>query len=205
MPRPTELSLRKTPQQDRSRKMVERIVDAAARVLAEYGYEGASTHRIAAAAGISSGSLYQYFGGKDAIVAAVLDQFAERLTSRINAALAATMTMPWRQSGRALLEAQFEAFEKNIGSLRTIIERAAQFGGSDRLEALGRRIADLTRLYLIAHRDQFRPDLDVEAAVWLMVEVSASLAIRYVVHPPPLRRERIIDALAEMFIGYLSG
>lgn len=204
MPRPPELSLRRTPQQDRSRKMVERIIDAAARVLAEYGYEGASTHRIAAAAGISSGSLYQYFAGKDAIVAAVLDRFAERLTARVDATLAATMTSPWREGGRALLAAQFEVFEQNIGSLRTIIERAAQFGGTDRLDALQRRISDLTRLYLIAHRDQFRSDLDVEAAVWLMVEVSAALAIRYVVHPPPLPRDRVIDALAEMFIGYLA-
>jgi AcrR family transcriptional regulator len=184
--------------------MVERIIDAAARVLTEHGYDGASTNRIAATAGISSGSLYQYFPNKDAIVTAVLERFSDQLVTRIDAQLAATMTMSWRDGGRALLAAQFEVFEQNIGPLRTIIERVPQLGGTDNLGALQRRLADLTRLYLVAHRDQFRPDLDVAAAVWIMVEVSAQLAIRYLVAPPPIPRDQVIDELAGMFIGYLT-
>jgi AcrR family transcriptional regulator len=184
--------------------MVARIVDAAGRVLAERGYEGASTHRIATEAGISGGSLYQYFPNKDAVVAAVLEQFSERLTARIDIALAESMTMGWREGGRALLAAQFEVFEDNIGPLRTVIERAGHLGGTDQLDALHRRMTDLVRMYLIAHRAQFRPDLDIEAVVWIMVEVSAQLAIRYVVQPPPIPRERVIDQLADMFIGHLG-
>ncbi|HEY0576715.1 MAG TPA: TetR/AcrR family transcriptional regulator [Pseudonocardia sp.] len=53
------------------------------------------------------GSLYQYFPNKDAIVAAVVERFAEQLTARIDAQLTATMHLPWRESGRALLGAQF--------------------------------------------------------------------------------------------------
>ncbi|HEX4250983.1 MAG TPA: TetR/AcrR family transcriptional regulator [Pseudonocardia sp.] len=204
MPRPPELSPRKTPRQQRSREMVARIIDAAARVLTEHGYDGASTNRIAATAGISSGSLYQYFPNKDAIVTAVLERFSDQLVARIDAQLAATMTMSWRDGGRALLAAQFEVFEQNIGPLRTIIERVPQLGGTDSLGALQRRLADLTRLYLVANRDQFRPDLDVQAAVWIMVEVSAQLAIRYLVAPPPIPREQVIDELSGMFIGYLT-
>ena len=48
--------------------MVERILAATRSVLVERGYEGASTNRIAAVAGISPGSLYQYFPDKDAVV-----------------------------------------------------------------------------------------------------------------------------------------
>lgn len=204
MSRSPELSPRKKPRQQRSREMVARIVDAAARVLAERGYEGASTHRIATEAGISSGSLYQYFANKDAVVAAVLEQFSARLTARLDVALTESMTMGWREAGRALLAAQFEVFEDNVGPLRTIIERAGHLGGTDQLGTMHRRMTDLTRMYLVAHRDQFRPDLDIEASVWIMVEVSAQLAIRYVVHPPPITRERMIDQLADMFIGHLS-
>lgn len=204
MARPPELSPRKTPRQQRSREMVERIIAAAGRVLTEHGYDGASTNRIAATAGISSGSLYQYFPNKDAIVTAVLERFSDQLVARVDAQLAATLSMSWQDGGRALLAAQFEVFEEHIGPLRTIIERVPQLGGTDRLGALQRRLADLTRLYLVAHRDQFRPDLDVQAAVWIMVEVSAQLAIRYLVAPPPIPREKVIDELAGMFIGYLT-
>ncbi|MDT7674880.1 MAG: hypothetical protein QOD82_2782 [Pseudonocardiales bacterium] len=204
MPRPPELSPRKTPRQQRSKDMLERIIEAGTRVLSEHGYDGASTNRIAAEAGISSGSLYQYFPNKDAIVTAVLERFSDQLVARIDAQLARAATMPWRDSGRALLAAQFEVFEENIGPLRTIIERIPQLGGTDKLDALRRRIADLARLYLRAHRDQFRADLDIEAAVWIMVEMPSQLAIRYLVQPPAIARDRMINELADMLIGYLT-
>ena len=52
--------------------MVERIVSAGARVLEARGYQDASTNRIAREAGVSPGSLYQYFPDKDAIVAEII-------------------------------------------------------------------------------------------------------------------------------------
>lgn len=58
---------RKQPQQRRSRATVDKILAAAAQVLAEEG-DGATTDRIAARAGVSIGSLYQYFPNKDALL-----------------------------------------------------------------------------------------------------------------------------------------
>src|ERR1700736_5178789 len=66
-PSKTRARPRKAPKQERSREMVETILEAAARVFVREGYARATTNRIAAAAGISVGSLYQYFPGKDAI------------------------------------------------------------------------------------------------------------------------------------------
>jgi AcrR family transcriptional regulator len=184
--------------------MMNRIIEAAGRVLTESGYEGASTNRIAAEAGISNGSLYQYFPNRDAIVLAVLERFSIELTARVDAQLTATMQLSWQQAGRALLTAQFDVFTENIGPLRTIIERLPQLGGTSQLNALHRRFRDLTRLYLIAHRDEFRRDLDIETAVWILVEVSAQLAIRYVADQPSIPREHLIDEIAGMLIAYLT-
>lgn len=184
--------------------MMARIVEAASRVLSESGYEGTSAHQIAVEAGIGSGSLYQYFPNKDAIVLAVLERFSAELSARIDTQLTATMHQPWRRAGRALLAAQFDVFTDNVGPLRTIIERLPQLGGASQLEALHRRVGDLTRLYLLAHRDQFRPDLDTDTAVWIMVETSAQLAIRYVADQPAIPREHLIDEITAMFVGYLT-
>jgi AcrR family transcriptional regulator len=52
---------RKLPAQPRSRETVQRILEATARVLIADGYDAASTNRIAAEAGVSPGSVYQYF------------------------------------------------------------------------------------------------------------------------------------------------
>src|SRR5947207_4379776 len=60
---------RRRPRQERSRDTVEAIVEAAAQVFERHGYAAGTTNRIAERAGVSIGSLYQYFPNKDAIVA----------------------------------------------------------------------------------------------------------------------------------------
>ena len=62
-------SLRKQPKQGRAVATVTAIVDAAARILTEDGYAAASTNRVAERAGVSIGSLYEYFPGKEAVFA----------------------------------------------------------------------------------------------------------------------------------------
>ncbi|MFC5001364.1 TetR family transcriptional regulator [Dactylosporangium cerinum] len=74
------------------------ILDAAGQVFAEAGYEKATTNAIAAAAGISPGSLYQFFGNKEAIAVALAERFVEQMREAHTAALAGldVSTMDWR-------------------------------------------------------------------------------------------------------------
>ncbi len=67
-PRP---AMRKVPRQARSRATVEAIVQAGARVLGERGWAGFNTNEVADTAGVSVGSLYQYFPDKEALVEAI--------------------------------------------------------------------------------------------------------------------------------------
>lgn len=63
---------RKTPRQTRSADTVRVIVEAAARILEQAGLGGFTTNAVAARAGVSIGSLYQYFPGKDALIGALI-------------------------------------------------------------------------------------------------------------------------------------
>ncbi|PRC61647.1 TetR family transcriptional regulator, partial [Mycobacterium sp. ITM-2017-0098] len=63
-------------------------------MLIAHGYDGASTNRIAEAAGISPGSLYQYFPNKDAIVEAVIDRFSDDLSARVAAGVSERLDQP---------------------------------------------------------------------------------------------------------------
>ena len=65
-------SLRKIPGQARSAETVRIIVEAAARILEEGGLGAFTTNAVAERAGVSIGSLYQYFRGKDALVGALI-------------------------------------------------------------------------------------------------------------------------------------
>ncbi|MFC0533689.1 TetR/AcrR family transcriptional regulator [Phytohabitans kaempferiae] len=65
--------------QARGERRIGEILDAAAEVFADAGYEAATTNAIAARAGISPGSLYQFFGNKEAVAQALADRFAAQM------------------------------------------------------------------------------------------------------------------------------
>lgn len=99
------LKLRKAPRQPRSERMVEDIVEAAARILETRGPAGFNTNAVAERAGISVGSLYQYFSNKDALIAALSNRERVRLAADITNA---------RPTGRLTLE----------GALRRLVRAA---------------------------------------------------------------------------------
>ncbi|WP_338525417.1 TetR/AcrR family transcriptional regulator [Pseudomonas batumici] len=67
----THSPMRKEPRQTRSRATVDSIVQAGARVLSERGWAGFNTNEVAGVAGVSIGSLYQYFPDKQALIEAI--------------------------------------------------------------------------------------------------------------------------------------
>src|SRR5258708_13754921 len=79
--------LRKSASQKRSRVTVETLLDATARVLTREGSDRASTNRIAAKAGVSVGSLYQYFPNKEALVAALVARHNREMLELVRDAL----------------------------------------------------------------------------------------------------------------------
>jgi len=81
---PAVQALRREPQQQRSRDRIERVLEAAERVLVEEGPAGLTTTRVAEVAGISVGSLYQYFPDKDAIVSALALRYVEQFEALAN-------------------------------------------------------------------------------------------------------------------------
>jgi AcrR family transcriptional regulator len=81
--------MRKQPQQSRSRATVEAIVQAGIQVLGRHGWAGFTTNRVAAVAGVSIGSLYQYFPDKRALVAAIRLRHFDEVLAVVDAAAAA--------------------------------------------------------------------------------------------------------------------
>lgn len=77
-----QISLRKKPKQKRSEVLVESVLEAATRILESVGLSASSTNKIAEKAGVSIGSLYQYFPGKDAIFAKLVERQQERNAQR---------------------------------------------------------------------------------------------------------------------------
>jgi AcrR family transcriptional regulator len=86
-PAPRGLAPRKTPSQPRSAQTVETILQGAAHILEQHGLEGYTTNAIAARAGVSIGSLYQYFPTKDAVTVALIERESAELVQEASKAL----------------------------------------------------------------------------------------------------------------------
>ncbi|HEX5378059.1 MAG TPA: helix-turn-helix domain-containing protein [Phenylobacterium sp.] len=90
MPTPPAIAPRKRPRQARAAATVAAVIEAAAHILEAEGLNGFNTNAVAARAGVSIGSLYQYFPGKDAILAALIRQEAEAFDAALTQAVART-------------------------------------------------------------------------------------------------------------------
>jgi AcrR family transcriptional regulator len=73
----TEQDFRRIPKQARSRERYDQILEIASKLFSEKGFERTTTNEIASLAGMSVGSLYQYFRNKEAIVAALMEGYLE--------------------------------------------------------------------------------------------------------------------------------
>jgi AcrR family transcriptional regulator len=85
---------RKEPRQSRAKATVEAIQEAALQVLDDVGYEKLTTTRVAARAGVSVGTLYQYYGNKDSLVRALVVAYLDRAERAMKAVLEENTSLP---------------------------------------------------------------------------------------------------------------
>jgi AcrR family transcriptional regulator len=104
-PRKRTLDVRKTPGQARSKETVNVILEASARILESEGLRGFNTNAVAAKAGVSVGSLYQYFPNKEAILLALIYNFEEAANEAIQRAMRSGSGRPLKPSLRLFVRA----------------------------------------------------------------------------------------------------
>jgi len=147
-------ALRKRPSQQRSQATIAAVLEAAAQILEAGGLAAFNTNAIALRAGVSIGTLYQYFPGKHAVMAALVRREAARFDGALADALAAVDAAPLNQAVSALVAVAVEhqRSRPNLAQILDLEERrlglgaeadAATQGIARRLEAFlaRRRIA----------------------------------------------------------------
>src|ERR1700743_2388846 len=107
-PQNPQISARKQPQQERSERLVADILEAAVRVLAKEGAARFTTIRVAETAGVSVGSLYQYFPNKQAILFRLQQDEWEKTGAAIDTLLGDTTRAPDERL-RATMRAFFQS------------------------------------------------------------------------------------------------
>lgn len=202
-----QLSPRKKPTQTRSRATVDAILAGAAQVLSANGYAAATTDRIAERAGVSIGSLYQYFPNKDAVLVALAEQHIDAGFALVRGLVAEALRE--RLGIDALLRRFIDAMvalHENEPDLHRILFEEAPLPSSVRRGLRKRENAFATQVsaLLEAHPEVRLRQSGVTA--YILVHAVDALVHNFVLHPPDeIRSEQLKDEIVLMLHRYLTG
>jgi AcrR family transcriptional regulator len=187
---------RKHASQVRSRATVEALVEATARILVREGFDRASTNRIGQEAGVSVGSLYQYYPSKEALVVAVIERHNRDLMTVVRCALAEVAAQPVEQGVRKLVAAAIEAHRVDPKLHRVLAEQIPRTGALEKVEAFNRESFGLFRAYLEDHRDELRA-VDLDLAAFVCVTSIEALTHTAVLHRSDMLTDEAVGALID--------
>lgn len=200
-----ELRPRRSPSQRRSRETVHAILVAAARVFASLGYAAGTTNRIAEEAGVSVGSLYEYFPNKDALLLALLEAHMEEGQAIVEAAMVeiGATRPPLRQAVRHLVDAMVVLHARDRALHRVLFEEAPLPPHlRRRLAEAERTIADRVAAYLRAQPEVRVPDVDLAAVV--IVQTVEALTHKLVVHGERASRDALAEEMVSLLTAYVT-
>ncbi len=190
------MSLKKKPKQARSQEMVETLLQATTRILRRGGRESLTTNRIAEVAGVSVGSLYQYFPNKESLVDALRERYDAQFLERMIRAFGSSASLPLREGVR-----EFARFVIDIHREDPQLHNELS---PEIPEDQHRTVRELVKAYLEAHRDEVRrPDLEI--ATYVVVEVGESLVHNTALRAPErLEDPRFLDEVCDLMERYLA-
>lgn len=190
----------KAPTQERSRQTVATILDACSRLLISEGFYAITTDKIAKEAGVSIGSLYQFFGNKESVVQAVVRNVIEEDKRIFSEKMRAISPLPPEIRIRKMIELSVETLRHNYilrSKLSTIQYYVAESGYIS--ESL-RFFQEVVRYNLPAI-----PGRDMEKVSYLMVNSFIGLTGTMAVDAPEnINDDTIIEEVVRMFYAYLN-
>ncbi|VTU39699.1 TetR/AcrR family transcriptional regulator [Variovorax sp. PBL-E5] len=198
---------RKHASQERSRATVDALVEATSRILVKEGYDKASTNRIAAEAGVSIGSLYQYYPSKEALVAAVIDRHNQDIARIVRAAMEEVASQPVEKAVRRLVAVAIEAHRIDPKLHRVLAEQIPRTGRLENAAGFNRESHSFFVTYLKTHRAELRVT-DFELAAFVCVTAIEALAHTAVLHRAEMLSDKALrtlgDETARLVVGYLQ-
>ncbi len=192
---------RRTPRQARAETTIEAILDATFQLLEADGVERLTTNHIAERAGVSIGTLYQYFGSKQDILAAI----AQRRASAVRDAIAETVIeRPELGSMRTIVRALMHGFDASPATRQVLFDALFHQGGGDAVLARHHQ----TFLATIAGKARLDVELTNESA-FVLTHAAIGLLRAAAAEPElgldPVRLEDELVRLMEAYVAALAG
>jgi AcrR family transcriptional regulator len=205
MPSKRSTNPRKLPQQDRSRVTVEAILEATTHILTEEGYEKANTNRIADRAGISIGSLYQYFPNKEALMAALMEQHSNEIVELVESKLQLLFDAPLKMAISELVKAVIAAHTINPRLHQVLNEEIPLSARLHQMQKADERISKMLKAYLSRCQEHIQPQ-NLDMTVFILSRTVESLCHAAVIEKPAFFSNSCFEQeVSNLLLLYLKG
>jgi AcrR family transcriptional regulator len=174
---------RRVPQQRRARATVEAILDAAIRILKREGVAAITTNRVAEIAGVSVGSIYQYFPDKRAIFIALHRRHVEEIDRRLQRTLLAQAAAPLEALLESVVGAMVEAHSVDP-ELHELLSTQVPHRG-DGTQEFAQRMQGVFRLVIAARARELRSRRQPERVAFVLAHMLDALGHGAVQRRPP--------------------
>jgi AcrR family transcriptional regulator len=197
-------SERKRPRQARAQETVRAILEATVQILDREGLEAATTTRIAEVAGVSIGSLYQYFSHRDAILNALQNREFERTLELMQRVLAeGNLGEEPEKTITAALRGLAELYLASPGLHRVLAIEGLRVAKAEHVHAFDLRVIEVVRHFLASTEAPIQTE-NVGAAAFLVFQTVRAAMLSFLLERPPgLDIDRLIEELTRLLIGYL--
>ncbi len=197
---------RKSAKQERSRLTIAALLEATARIVGQVGLDRATTNRIAEIAGVSIGSLYQYFPGKEALLAALIEREAQADLDAMREVIAGCLALPLPQAWQTMAAALVQRHARNPALYRWMLTYVPALGQHPRVRGIAASGRALLRDFLGARRAELPPGLEpAMAAMLLGSAVEAAVHAAVFERPQCLHDGSLVRELVRLGTGYLRG
>jgi AcrR family transcriptional regulator len=202
MPRKSSISPRKIAKQERSRVTVEAILQATARILTEKGYDRTNTNLIAELAGVSIGSLYQYFPNKESLMVALMEEHSREIAELVESKLNHLFDAPPEIVIPELVKAVVAVHGINP-RLHQVLSEEIPHSERLKMQQTDDRIAQLLQRYLKRWCDRLQPQ-NIEMTVFILSRTVEALCHSAVIeHPQFVKDSQFEQEVSKLLLSYL--
>lgn len=166
---PRHLTARKKPLQSRSATTVEAIFEATIQVLLREGIHRLTTTRVAERAGVSVGTMYQYFPHKQALLYALNERYLDRVAERVEAACLEQHGATTEAMVEALVTTYWQAKTERSEATRALYKSAVELDNEALIDAFAKRMDAATLAMLESAPDADYADIDLVNVTLLSV------------------------------------
>lgn len=192
------------PQQQRSKATVDAIIEAGFICVAERGSDATTTRHIADIAGISVGSLYEYFTNKEAIFEAMNQRFVADVVAMLQPLVPEIVRLPIGDAIKLMLSHFGEFLSRNDQRYLKCARQALRVDIKDYMGPITQILSEIVMQHVMHHPEHMRLK-HIPAMSYIFINGGIFAVVRHLSDPtPPVSYEQLTQGLADMVSHYVA-